>query len=708
MYLTPRRVLKVRHRTLHNVAQKTLIGETQHVIAIEQDLGGDNVVVTFNPIGQFRAGLRFWGDNFLRKAGISAIGIVTLGPNWYPLGEMEQLLVPIRERTKGRLVVTYGHGQGGYGALKFAARLKASATLSFSPQWSINPAEVASFDTRFSRYFTQAIGSGLSIEQEDLSDRSFVLFNKKAKSDAKHAAKLAALSGVMTIVTPFSVDDTIRIITQGRGAAKFISLCASATPPLGTELRQEIRAARMQSTVYLESVLRQLILRMYKSRARSSAFVSALIGKSNDDNRFQSALIAHSKGDANLALLELERSTAKDFDNIDLLSWRTLARKVRFAKAELAVAGQIIGRDPGNTFSCLQAADTLIEAGDHEGAHRELLRLAKHADAADRVALFIELSEKLRAPEVLETFLSNALPESGRIHILFLLVDLYQRLNDRKSAFRNLMALAMTCANSPADLRKVADYSVKLNEIVFALDIRERLLRDAPGDYLLALDVVDARIWSNKVRALSELKEIMGRTDLPSTAWERASRLYERLGKPDAALRAIAQAVALPGPRSGARRRFAALLEKKGKTRRARRELGAFLADGSTDAGQLRAAADLAIILKDQRLALKFAEAQFQHSPTNPAAILYLARHLQAIGDRNRASGLLSSLLHAEQRAPSMLNEQWLSLAQGLYDVGDIALSKEALGEAVARDPRSSVARKLAATIALLEKYRNA
>jgi hypothetical protein len=48
---------------------------------------------------------------------------------------------------------------------------------------------------------------------------------------------------------------------------------------------------------------------------------------------------------------------------------------------------------------------------------------------------------------------------------------------------------------------------------------------------------------------------------------------------------------------------------------------------------------------------------------------------------------------------------QWHQLAQELFDAGDTVLSKDAAAEAVAREPINEAARRIIATIALLEKF---
>jgi tetratricopeptide (TPR) repeat protein len=695
---------------------KTIVCDTEHVIAIEQDLGGDSVVVTFNEMGFLRKDLRFWGDDFLLAQGISAFGIVTPRPNWYPHRAMEEVIAAVLEKIKGRKVVTYGHGQGGYGALKFSARLKASVALTFCPQWSINPADVASFDSRFAGYFAEALTSGLRIEQEDLCNCAFIVFDRMQKLDAAHVAKLAALGGVKTIVAPFFMNDIARLAPEGGSAARLIELCTSETPPAATDLRQVIRASRRGSRSYLNAMLRQLMLRMSQSGSHSSVFVSSLLDKTNNsENPFYTALFSHAKGKDNLALSELRRVTAKHLKRRDLLPLWRLANKLRFAEAELTVAAQICETHTANTPAGLCAVNTLVRAGKEEDAYRELMRLTKQGDAANHIDQFVEFSRQLRKPDVIEHFLSDALPRSAKVSVLFGLVDCYRELGDRATAFRKLMDLAQTCADSPDDLRRVAACFVELGELSKALDIRRGLLRSAPGDYWLALDVVDVKartpLGKDKKRAdvefkkiRAELTEIMKAPDLPSAAWERASHLYEDLGDLEAALLAIRKAV--EGFESGfeMRHRLVVLLARKGRKRSARHELEALFRECRKDPKRIRMLGIVAWSLRDRRLARKFAEAQFESEPTNPESILYLAQQLRMIGDRIRAQRLLCDLFHSERRSPYILDHQWVRLAQELYEVGNVTLAKEAITEAKTRKPNSAKVQKLAATIALTEK----
>ena len=222
---------------------KTAIYETEHVIAVEQDLGGEDVVVIFNSTWQGRNGVRFPRDDFLLRHGISAIGIVSVAPNWYPPQAMAKVLSAVRDRVGNRRVITYGHGQGGYGALKFAAAVRASRVVAFSPQWSIDPADVGSFDTRFTRYFDKGLRNGLRIEEGEICAPALVFFDHMERKDARHAAKLAALKGVHLCSDSFLGDQTLRILAEGRNIPALVQASAVPTSSSATDLRRVIRWA---------------------------------------------------------------------------------------------------------------------------------------------------------------------------------------------------------------------------------------------------------------------------------------------------------------------------------------------------------------------------------------------------------------------------------------------------------------------------------
>jgi thioredoxin-like negative regulator of GroEL len=693
------------------MTQKTIIFETDHVTAIEQQFAGDTVIVSFGGLDFGRNGLRFLADHLLLAEGISAIGIVTSGTNGYPRKAMDMILAVVLERTEGRRVCTFGQGHGGYGALKFAARLRASATLSFNPKWPINAEYVAkdaeSIDKRHSSRFDKALGNDTSIKQDDICDRSLIFFDNMDKADAGNVARLAALRGTYTVRAPFSAHDTLRLVTEGGGAARLIHLCTRAAPPALGELRQVFRSSRDQSSNYLDRLLWHLIRRVSRSENRSSLFASRLLGRTRQAKPFYSALIAHASGNTALAHSELQRMPASAFDEVDLPSWWRLSSELGFVEAEEQLAVQILGRHPAGTAACLRSIGTLVKVGNLERAQDELLRLARRGDAAEHIDAFVEFSVKLRNPSVIEAILSEALPHSTKITVQFHVADVYRRLGHRKTAFGKLLELSKTCGDSVEHLKQLAGRFEEIGERSVALDIRVRLAQQSRGDFALALDAVEARIPSNKKRALVELRQLMGAPEVPPYSWERASYLYQRLNDLDAALHAIGKAVELHESQPEVRQRHAVLLARKGLTGPARAELLFLLAACRGDPKRLRQSGNVAFKLPDPKLGMQFAEAQFACDPADPACILYLAHHLRIVGDRTRAHHLLASLFRAQGRSPSLTSSLRTKMVEELREVGDVTLAKEAVAEALSRAPDDEEIRKLSAAIDLQSKFRD-
>jgi hypothetical protein len=388
-------ILASKSTGLH-VVNKTIIAATEHVSAIAQDLGGDTVVVTFNEMGFVRNGTQFWGDEFLFKLGVSAIGIVTPRPNWYPPRDMEVVIPAVLSQIAGRRVVTYGHSQGGFGAMKFSARLNAEIALCFCPQWTIDPKDCGSFDTRTTLYFDAKLGNGVHMLPTDVCKQSFMFFDPREPADARHASILRKFPGVHPVLVPFSMHDTIRVLTEGRGAAAVINLCRTVTPPTVRDFRRIIRQSRKGSKTYDDHMIRSLILRMSHSRRPSSLFLSRVFAKTGQSSHFYSALIANAHGDASRAAAELACCSARDFEKTDLLFLWSLTETLKFFAAELTLARHIPKLEPLNTWACLHAVKTLYRAGQLELAEAELTRITKNPDAAQHASYFAEFSQLIQ------------------------------------------------------------------------------------------------------------------------------------------------------------------------------------------------------------------------------------------------------------------------------------------------------------------------
>jgi hypothetical protein len=148
-----------------------------NIAIVLQVFEGDLSFVTFNELGTGVSGNRYRRDTSFPKLGISSIGVVATEPNWHAPAHMAEAIPEILAVLKGRAVMTYGHSQGGYGALKFSRALGARAAISFCPQIFIAPEVLGHFDTRFNRYFKSDLQNGPPILQPQLRANNYVFFD---------------------------------------------------------------------------------------------------------------------------------------------------------------------------------------------------------------------------------------------------------------------------------------------------------------------------------------------------------------------------------------------------------------------------------------------------------------------------------------------------------------------------------------------------
>ena len=84
-----------------------------------------------------------FGQDILNKMGIPAINIVTAGNTWFQSPEVFDLAQTVlKTRSKFAKSVGYGSSMGGYGAMMLSNLLRLDATLTLSPQYSIQPEKV--------------------------------------------------------------------------------------------------------------------------------------------------------------------------------------------------------------------------------------------------------------------------------------------------------------------------------------------------------------------------------------------------------------------------------------------------------------------------------------------------------------------------------------------------------------------------------------
>lgn len=97
---------------------------------------------------------QYWGQIPIEKLGLPCIGVAAKRAHWYPPSAMDGLIPEIRTYLapyKQRM--GYGFSMGGFGILAYADALNLTHAIPFSPQWSIDPGLVGSFDKRYEEFF---------------------------------------------------------------------------------------------------------------------------------------------------------------------------------------------------------------------------------------------------------------------------------------------------------------------------------------------------------------------------------------------------------------------------------------------------------------------------------------------------------------------------------------------------------------------------
>ncbi|MBV8069056.1 MAG: hypothetical protein JO270_04075 [Acidobacteriaceae bacterium] len=478
---------------------KSILFKSDHLTVVLSEHGSDCVFVTFNEMGLRANGFRFWGDGLFDSLKLTSIGFVSSSPDWYAPDDMEPAAKACSSYIKARRVVTYGYSQGGYGALKYSRLLSADLALSFSPQWSINPADVGDFDRRFTQHYDAERRNGERIEAHDLCSTCYIVVDPGEPGDFENARHLLRLPGTHLIQLPFCGHETIRVVAEGRAGRALISLCQKHDIPPTREFRQVLRHARGRSQTYARHKVRQLS----RSLARHRRFAErALAQLPEGPNKVMTAVeVALLSGGLNEA-----KSLMGSLSDVDLLSlnflerWH-LFRRTGFSYGEQRLGGLYRVRYPDNPFARLHGANSLIFVGEVERGVHELLEIERLPGAPDHIRTFISLYGQAgcldRASEFRDRLgREGLLPISAQIRVSFDIIEVAKRLDIRPQMFRELRKMRELHEDGACvDMLRVSGLFFEIGETEYA-----RACLPPAGD----LDNPDALHLAARIEAKSD------------------------------------------------------------------------------------------------------------------------------------------------------------------------------------------------------------
>lgn len=655
-----------------HIVTKQIILETQHIVVISQDFPSDTIFITFNEMAMTAGGNVFWGDGFFLKQQIAAIGIVSVTPNWYPKDDMAIALREINALTHGRRVVTYGFSQGAYGALKFSRGLRAHASIAFSPQFSIDPADVGEFDRRFLSHHSRELHNGSAITGEDLCGKNYIFVDPLCKVDALNCLKIRKLASaqgaeIELIPVPFTEHGTVRIVSDGKIGSKLVRSFMQDAHPEKYALRSLIRNARQLSIRYQEGRFLYLL-----SRKRSSTrFLSRAVESAPAVKKALWLTCVHvvtgAFDDAAALLATIPDSGLGDLPVYPL--WN-LFRAYKFHLGELRLAAALRTIAPNDAFARLHSVNSYISHGELKNAREELESIVLLGNAPEQVNFIIDFAKKLRNTLVMQALLERSRVDAKKEEIIRLeLAEMHADLRDDKSVMKALRPLGDGRTLSQPSIKRILERIAKMDDRNLArrFSYKYFTLTENDREYLHICQIGQL-VRRNPSTARVELREIQQSLSATYNHWRLCAQHLYALGDVyDAAgaqRRAVRLASATDVPES--RLWLARLYMRLGESFRARLQLLVVYFRCAKDPEALRVGRDFATEWSFYWIALLFASRFYRCRPIDLDALVHLCflRLKCGMAGSRKSIGLAASLRKGIGAGRDITEQSWTLLVE--------------------------------------------
>ncbi|GGG25676.1 hypothetical protein GCM10010964_12030 [Caldovatus sediminis] len=356
--------------------------------------GSDFTLIAFAESTAHADGHRWWPRRLAEAHDLDLLAVTASRVHWYPAEAMAALLPVAAAAAKPRRLA-FGFSMGGFAALKYGAALGASAAIAFSPQASIDPADAA-FDRRSRLHFLPALHRGHRVAAADLPAASLLAYDPLEPTDARHAALLAGLPGVVRAPLAHAGHASIRVLSESGDAPALFALALDGRM---AEAARLVRAARRRApTIWLA-------LGMRAQLSGRAARAEALLAR------------ARELGAKPGRLIEAEAAAAERLGRreMSLAALRRLhAEQPHAPRLAMRLGGKLM---EAGQFEEAEAAFRAARAGDphyvpiHLGLIAALEAAGKTEAAAQAAA---EAVEALPEPPILRLRLGKALLAAGR------------------------------------------------------------------------------------------------------------------------------------------------------------------------------------------------------------------------------------------------------------------------------------------------------
>lgn len=236
----------------------TVLYDDEHVRVIYRPGSSSFTLATFSNFGFYPNRADFWGQQFCEKEDLAAIGFVAKSNNWFPMASMQQA-VNVATTLNLPNIITYGHSQGGYAALKYSAALHAVGVLACAPQYSIDPS-VTPRDTRFTSNFHHTLNRNMEITSADLSGNLIAVLDPADHADSYQISliKQACPDNLIRIIPAYHLGHQIMDLMREREIS--LSLLKSCqTDMVSDSLLHAISTYRKRSWSYAINLAERLL-----------------------------------------------------------------------------------------------------------------------------------------------------------------------------------------------------------------------------------------------------------------------------------------------------------------------------------------------------------------------------------------------------------------------------------------------------------------
>ena len=241
---------------MNNCTEKVIYKSDDFRITL-RDTGSDMLVVAFSPMNWPDQNKKdsYWGDSAARKLPFSWLSIDAMAEHWFCDAKWLKIVELVREVAQHFSIrIGYGHSMGGYAALKRSRDYYPQSVLAFSPQCSIHPDDVGSFDARYVKSFKPQFHQGMKLQSSDICARSFIFFDARFDIDKEHALRILGVN-ISHISVGYVRHDAIFIAKGTISLTYLLMLALRNDAGSAQEMQRYLRGQKKKSQIYFSHLV---------------------------------------------------------------------------------------------------------------------------------------------------------------------------------------------------------------------------------------------------------------------------------------------------------------------------------------------------------------------------------------------------------------------------------------------------------------------